>query len=181
MSAGDTRTAAETVTGAGLAERVRSGDDEAFVAAVSPHQARLLRLVGRFVPTRDDAEDVVQEAIVAAYRQRRRFRGEASFETWLSRIAIYTALRFAREQRRAASTRGEDSRDPRNEVDRAAQIAVRDAVARLPENLRAPIVLRFYEGLSGQEIAELLGCKQSTVWTRLYRGLQKLRDDLQEG
>ncbi len=165
----------------GLIEGVRSGDDEAFVAAVAPHQARLLRLVGRLVPTRDDAEDVVQETIIAAYRQRRRFRGDASFGTWLGRIAIYAALRFARRQRRAARAACGERPQPTGQPGPAAQIAVRDAVARLPEKLRVPIILRFYEGLSGQEIAELLGCKQSTVWTRLYRGLQRLRNDLQEG
>jgi RNA polymerase sigma-70 factor (ECF subfamily) len=178
---GDSRTTGEAVTRAGLSEGVRSGDDEAFVAAVLPHQARLLRLVGRLVPTRDDAEDVVQEAIIAAYRQRRRFRGDASFGTWLGRIAIYTALRFARQQRRGASTASGERPPSTGPGEPAARIAVRDAVARLPEKLRVPIILRFYEGLSGQEIAELLGCKQSTVWTRLYRGLQRLRNDLQEG
>lgn len=169
------------MTRQGLLNGVRAGDDEAFVAAVSPHQARLLRLVGRFLPSREDAEDAVQEAIVAAYWQRRRFRGDASFATWLTRIAIHTALRFARKQRRIADGSGEASRTPAERPDQATHIAVRDAVARLPEKLRVPIVLRFYEGLSGQEIAELLGWKPSTVWTRLYRGLQRLRNDLQEG
>jgi RNA polymerase sigma-70 factor (ECF subfamily) len=60
-------------------------------------------------------------------------------------------------------------------------MVVRAAVMRLPEKLRAPVVLRFYEGLEGEEIASLLGCKASTVWTRLYRGLERLRSELGEG
>jgi RNA polymerase sigma factor (sigma-70 family) len=162
-----------------LVREARAGDQEAFRALMQGHQARLLRLVGRFVGSREDAEDVVQEAFIAAYRQMGRFRGDASFGTWLGRIAIYKALKVAKRERRATPLEGNPARQSADEPDQAAAIAVREAVARLPERLRLPVLLRFWEGLSGKEIAEMLGWKQSTVWTRLYRGLERLRKDLQ--
>ena len=162
-----------------LVRAARAGDQEAFRALMQRHQARLLRLVGRFVGSREDAEDVVQEAFIAAYRQMGRFRGDASFGTWLGRIAIYKALKVARRERRATPLEGNPARQSADEPDRAAAIAVREAVARLPEKLRLPVVLRFWQGLSGKEIAEMLGWKQSTVWTRLYRGLERLKRELE--
>ncbi|MDP6107728.1 MAG: RNA polymerase sigma factor, partial [Candidatus Brocadiia bacterium] len=119
--------------------------------------------------------DVVQEAVVEGYRQVRRFRGEASLGTWLGRIVIRKAMR-ASKQRNVAREVDVSEVAP----DEAQRIAVREAVARLPSRLRAPVVLRFYEGLSGDEIAALLDSKPSTVWTRLYRGLKRLREDLGE-
>jgi len=162
-----------------LTRRLRAGDSDAFRALMQRHQARLLRLVGRFVGSREDAEDVVQETFIAAHRQMSRFRGDASFGTWLGRIAIYKALKVARRERRATPLEGNPARQSADEPDRAAAIAVREAVARLPEKLRLPVVLRFWEGLSGKEIAEKLGWKQSTVWTRLYRGLERLKRELE--
>ncbi len=162
-----------------LVRAARAADQEAFRALMQRHQAGVLRLVGRFVASREDAEDVVQETFIAAYRQMRRFRGDASFGTWIGRIAIYKALKVARGQR--PLERYEDNPEAHSveEADGAQALAVREAVARLPEKLRLPVVLRFWEGLSGKEIAGVLGWKQSTVWTRLYRGLERLRKDLQ--
>lgn len=155
-----------------------AGDDEAFVAAVHVCQERVLRMVGRFVPVLQDAEDIVQEAILEAYRQLPRFRGEASFDTWLYRIALYKALAVVRRANRRPTTHEDCQTHDADDTDTA--LAARAAVARLPTKLRLPVVLRFYEGLSGDEIAQLLGCKQSTVWTRVYRALARLRMELEE-
>jgi len=162
-----------------LVEQARAGNRGAFCALMHRHQAGLLRLVGRFLASREDAEDVLQDTFVAAYRQMDRFRGEAAVGTWLGRIALYTAMRVSRRQRLTAS----DDPDPEawgvEETDRAEALAVREAVGRLPEKLRLPVVLRFWEGMSGREMAAMLGWRQSTVWTRLYRGMERLRKDLQ--
>jgi RNA polymerase sigma-70 factor (ECF subfamily) len=163
-----------------LVQHAREGQAEAFEALARRHQAGTLRLVGRILPHREDAEDVVQEAIVAAFRQMARFRGEASFATWLGRIALHKAMRVARRGKREVEAGCED--EPESQASEATEaLVVRQAVARLPERLRVPVVLRFYEGLEGHEIAELLGCRESTVWTRLYRGLQRLREELGGG
>ena len=163
-----------------LLARARDGDRDAFAELARRHQADLLRVAGRFVASREDAEDAVQEALVAAYRQLHRFRGDSSLKTWLTRIAINRALKIAR--RRGIEQRSKNHRRPASQArpDPAETLAVREAVSRLPSALRVPVVLRFWEGMSGAEIAETLGCKQSTVWTRLYRGLERLRKDLGE-
>ncbi|HEY3397948.1 MAG TPA: RNA polymerase sigma factor [Armatimonadota bacterium] len=158
-----------------------AGDDDAFVALARRHQAQVLRLVGRVLPGREDAEDVVQEAIMAAYRQRRAFRHEASFGTWLTRIALRMAVRKSRRNRRQAPLDCEVTSLPAAEQDLSLPLLLGEALRKLPEEFRIPLVLRFYEDLSGAEIAALLGWKQSTVWTRLYRGLEMLRRDLEEG
>ncbi len=171
----------EAVSDIELVEQARLGQAEAFEALARRHQAGTLRLVGRILPHREDAEDVVQEAIVAAYRQMARFRGEASFGTWLGRIALHKAMRVARRRRREVDVDCEGVQETGALAGVAEAVVVREAVARLPERLRVAVVLRFYEGLEGHEMAELLGCRESTVWTRLYRGLQRLREELGGG
>jgi RNA polymerase sigma-70 factor (ECF subfamily) len=164
-----------------LVDQAKRGDTEAFAALVRRHQALVLRLAGRFLPQREDAEDVAQEAIAAAYRQLPRFRGEASFGTWLGRIALYKALRLAPRRERTRGGDCEEQAEPATLPCSPETLMVREAVARLPEALKVPLVLRFYEGLNGREIAALLGCRQSTIWTRIYRGLERLRRQLEDG
>ncbi len=158
----------------------RGGDTMAFAALARRHQADLLRVTGRFVPTAEDAEDIVQDALVAAWQQLGGFRGGSSLKTWLTRIAVNRALKLARRRRVedtfASTPAGPQAPDP----DHAEVLAVRGAVARLPEKLRAPVILRVWEGMSGAEVAEVLGWRQGTVWTRLYRGLEMLRRELEE-
>lgn len=163
--------------GENVLRRAQAGDAEAFSSLVRDHEAMLLRLAGRFLPRREDAEDAVQEAIVAAFRQLRRFRGECAFSTWLGRITVYRAMRLSRRRAPEAPLSPEELAAAPQAVE---LLAVRAAVSALPGNLRAPVVLRFYEGLDGKEIAALLGCKESTVFTRLYRGLERLRRELKE-
>ena len=158
-----------------LVHRAQHGDQEAFVALVRRHQDTLLRVVGRVLPQREDAEDVVQEAIVAAYRQVGAFRGQAAFGTWLTRIALRMAARRSRRRPALTFTDCDPPDEPRVDAQPSLSLLMAEAVEKLPDALRIPLVLRFYEGLSGAEIAAALGCKQSTVWTRLYRGLAQLR------
>ncbi len=170
---------ATNLSDADLVRRIKSGEQKAFGILIERYQGGLLRLVGRFAENREDAEDVVQETFIAAYRQMARFRGEASLATWLSRIAIYRALKASRRHKRSVNANYEHDRANDHQPDAAEFVTVREAVARLPKKLRVPVVLRFWEDLSGREIAEVLDWKQSTVWTRLYRGLDHVRRELQ--
>jgi RNA polymerase sigma-70 factor (ECF subfamily) len=162
-----------------LLQKVRAGHTPAFATLVRRHQAALLSLVGSFVSTREDAEDVVQEAFVEAYRQLDRFRGDASFRTWVGRIAIYKAMGLAKRQQLVIGDDREFEDAAQPPTNPAEAIWVRDAVHDLPEELRLPVVLRFWRDMSGREIAELLDWEQSTVWTRIYRGLEQLRRTLE--
>ncbi len=176
----ETRRATDDQPEHALLERARSGDTAAFAALARCHQAHLLRVTARLVPTPEDAEDIVQDALVAAWEQLGRFRGDSSLRTWLTRIALHKAMKLMRrrgvEDTFASTPPGPPAPDP----ELAEVLAVRAAVAHLPLKLRAPVVLRFWEGMSGAEIAQVLGWRQGTVWTRLYHGIELLRRDLTE-
>ena len=163
-----------------LLQRVRGGDSAAFAELVRRHQAALLNLVAPFVALREDAEDAVQDAFVEAWRQLDRFRGDASFRTWVGRIAIYRAMAFAKKQRPVTADAPDWDGEGPPPPDAAEALAVREAVLALPEDFRLPVVLRFWRDMSGREIAALLGWEQSTVWTRIYRGLEQVRRTLEE-
>ncbi len=162
-----------------LLNRVRAGDTRAFAVLVRRHQAALLRLVDPLVATPEDAEDVVQEAFLEAYRQRDRFRGDASFRTWVGRIAVFRAMRLAGKRRPVTGDGAALEGMTQPSANPAETLAVRDAVAELPDELRVSVVLRYWRELTGREIAEILGWEQSTVWTRIYRGLEQIRRTLE--
>lgn len=186
-------------SGAWHDERV---DDRALIAAVlAGERDRFADLVERETPTvyraclrilgqQHDAEDVTQEAFVAAFRSMRTYRGDGSLRGWLLRIA--TRLAFRRlAQRRPADPLGDLladrlPADPRAEPAAAAVLrerraAVRDAVAALPEQYREVVALRFFGDLSLSEIATVTGRPLSTVKTHLRRGLQRLQPALADG
>ncbi len=170
-----------------LVERVQSGDQEAFGLLVGKYQRKLLRLVMRFVRDPAEAEDVAQEAFIKAYRALPNFRGESAFYTWLYRIGVNTAKNWLVANGRRMPTVTditseesdggiEDSVLLRNEEtpDRvllSKQIGetVNAAMDALPEDLRMAISLREIEGLSYEEIAQVMDCPIGTVRSRIFR------------
>ena len=162
-----------------LLSRARGGETAAYGELVRRHQQYLLHLVRPLVASDDDAEDAVQEAFVEAWRQLSRFREEASFRTWVGRIAVFGAMRVARKPRLVSGDPLVEGQAAES-ADQAEVMAVREAVQELPEEFRLPLILRFWREMSGREIGDLLGWVQSTVWTRIYRGLEQLRRTLEE-
>ena len=169
-----------------LVERVQQGDKASFDILVSKYQRKLFRLVLRFVHNQTEAEDVVQETFIKAYRALHQFRGEAAFYTWLYRIGINTARNFLdnRGRRVPASTdmtaeqvesfsEGENLRDINTpeSVLASKQIAqtVNLAIDELPDDLRTALMLREMEGLSYDEIATVMDCPIGTVRSRIFR------------
>lgn len=178
-----------------LVERVQLGDKKAFELLVIKYQRKLMRLVSRLVRDRSEAEDVVQEAFIKAYRALPRFRGESAFYTWLYRIGINTAKNFLVTQGRkgqSVSSAESDSSDGGDEGEQlwdintpesvlaSKQIAhtVNVAMEALPEELRVAITLREIEGLSYEEIAEAMGCPIGTVRSRIFRAREAISDRL---
>lgn len=155
------------------------------------HGARLIEIAAAVIGVRSDAEDVVQEAFIKAYRGRSSFRGDASPGTWLRRIVLNEALDFRRRafgrdgKRRPGgpgSSGGRPDEQPgrgpapetqASEVERAD--AVRRAIDALPEEQRTVVLLREMEGLGYREIAELLGLPLGTVESRVLRARERLR------
>src|SRR3954470_14086830 len=178
-----------------LVERVQAGERQAFDLLVAKYQRRLMRLVSRLVHDPAEAEDVVQETFIKAFRALRHFRGDSAFYTWLYRIGINTAKNFLVTQGRRAPTStdtdaeeaetfddGEHLRDINTPESMLAtkQIAetVNVAMNALPEELRMAITLREIEGLSYDEIAEAMGCPIGTVRSRIFRAREAIAEKL---
>jgi RNA polymerase sigma-70 factor, ECF subfamily len=178
-----------------LVERAQQGDKKAFELLFVKYQRKLARLVGRLVRDQGEMEDVVQESFIKAYRALPNFRGESAFYTWLYRIGVNTAKNYLMSQGRKAPTSTDkdaqeaetfddaeqlrDNTTPES-VYQAKQIAstVNSAMAKLPEDLRTAITLREIEGLSYDEIAELMDCPIGTVRSRIFRAREAIAADL---
>jgi RNA polymerase sigma-70 factor (ECF subfamily) len=172
--------------------RVRAGDREAFGSLVRRYQDKVYSIVSNYVGAGEDALDLTQEAFVKAYSQLPRFRGQSSFYTWLYRIAVNVSIDHKRRQatRRSLSLEqvvesgvqieGEESLDPQQ----AAEISalgdtLRVALEALPARLRSVVLLHDVEGMTHQEIGEILGCSVGTAKSRLSRARAELRRRLQ--
>ena len=182
----------EAASDAELVAYALARDGRAFRAIMTRYNQRLYRLARGIVGRASEAEDVVQEAYVHAFRSLDSFRGDSALSTWLSRIVINEALGRLRKQKRAGKATdlqvaeaeiiqfpGNASDDPeRTMAQRQILHLVEEATDHLPATFRAVFVARVIEGLSMEETAELLGIKPETVKTRLYRARQMVRKEL---
>ena len=173
-------------------ERWQAGDLSAFEALVRRHERRVFSLVFRMLGSREEAEDVAQEAFLALHRHGHRFRREARFSTFVYRVAANAALNRRRSlgRRRAreeALSHRQDAGDdlpsaPRDPEDAASggeiQARVQAALLGLPKDLRLAVVLYDIEGQSYGEIAEVLQIPEGTVKSRIHRARTALRDRL---
>ncbi len=174
-----------------LVERAQRGDKHAFELLVIKYQRKLTRLLSRFIRDASEVEDVTQEAFIKAYRALPSFRGDSAFYTWLYRIGINTAKNYLVAMRRRAPTvtgadseeaegieEGEQLRDlntPENQL-MTRQIAetVDQSLQELPEELRTAITLREIDGLSYEEIAQVMNCPIGTVRSRIFRAREAI-------
>ena len=175
---------AEQLTDQALVERVQQGDKKAFNLLVSRYQNRVAGLLTRYVSP-NDIPDVVQESFIKAYRSIGAFRGDSAFYTWLYRIAVNTAKNYLTAQGRRPPNEdilaeeaesydvGSNLRDvatPENEMlSNELKKIVFDTIKGLQEDLRIAITLREIEGLSYEEIAEIMECPVGTVRSRIFR------------
>jgi RNA polymerase sigma-70 factor (ECF subfamily) len=173
-----------------LVERVKRGDKSAFDLLVLKYQHRIVKLVSRYVRDPSDALDVAQEAFLKAYRAIPKFRGESAFYTWLYRIAINTAKNYlVMMSRRPAEIEPETAEGEPSELesilkDQATpenlllteeiQRTIVEAIETLPEDLRTAINLREVEGLSYEEIAQVMSCPIGTVRSRIFRAREAI-------
>ncbi len=168
-----------------LVESARAGDPAAFAELVARYQDEVFTLALRLVRDRSLAADVAQEAMVRAYRSIASFRGQAAFSTWLHRITVNTAwTQLDRARRRQADPLDEVAELPApslagdpvraaESVDLRARLSA--AVAALPPDQRAVVVLKDVYGWSHAEIAEELSVSVTATKVRLHRAHQRLR------
>jgi RNA polymerase sigma-70 factor (ECF subfamily) len=177
-----------------LVERAVAGDQRAFELLVIKYQRRIQRLIARMVRDVDLVEDIAQETFIRAYRALHQFRGDAQFYTWLYRIAVNTAKKTLLEMKRdptvseaALRTLQDDeetslpgleliSAETPETVLAAKDIAnaVNAALDALPEDLRQALTLRELDGLSYEEIAEVMDCPIGTVRSRIFRAREAI-------
>ncbi len=178
-----------------LVERAQRGDKKAFELLVVKYQRKLARLLSRFIRDTSEVEDVTQEAFIKAYRALPSFRGDSAFYTWLYRIGINTAKNYLVAMgRRAPTVTGVDSEEaegieegdqlkdlntPENQMmSRQIVETVNQTLQELPEELRTAITLREIDGLSYEEIAQIMNCPIGTVRSRIFRAREAIAEQL---
>ena len=169
-----------------LVERAQSGDKKAFELLVIKYQRKVERLLSRIIRDRAEVEDVAQESFIKAYRALANFRGDSAFYTWLYRISVNTAKNYLISQGRRAPTSTEfDAEEAEGFEDASGlrDIATPDAelmskqigaivnktIDALPGELKTAITLREIDGMSYEEIAQIMDCPIGTVRSRIFR------------
>ena len=177
-----------------LVARVQKGDSRAFDLLVLKYQNKIFGLISRYIRDADEIQDVAQEAFIKAYRALPKFRGDSAFYTWLYRIAINTAKNYlvakgrrppatdvdvgdAEYYETASSLR--DIESPENALygEELKQV-VETAIKELPEDLRAAVTLREFDGLSYEDIADVMECPVGTVRSRIFRAREAIDKQL---
>ena len=173
----------ESVTEKGLVEGCRRRDRHAQRALFEQTSARIVRLLHRMTGNQDDASDLAQETYFKAFDRIEEFDGRSSITTWLYRIAVNEALQFLRRGRTTRRILGELTPSvaaPCPEEATAVRMDVRAALAAVDPPDRAILLLRYEEGLDYRAIAEVIGCANGTVASRLSRARDRLREILRE-
>ena len=184
-----------------LMERYRAGDEDAFTLLVRRHQQPLINFIARYINDRDGAEDLAQETFVRIFKASPRYKpGQAHFKTWMYHIAANLCKNELRNRGRRNRYRVDNVIEGNGDSERIDLIesapadaafqpevalerkelhdAIQSAIAELPEQYRAPLVLRDLQGLSYDEISETLGLRSGTTKSRINRARLMLKDKL---
>jgi RNA polymerase sigma-70 factor (ECF subfamily) len=170
-----------------LIERARAGDRDAQEALVRRHLGEVFDLAWRILGVRDVAQDAAPDAIISALGALHRFRGEASFRTWLLRITVNAAKTHFRRQSRRREVKLTLASDVRSEeLDPAAETMLRAEAGRvaallehLPPKQRMAVILRVNRGLSYAEVGDLLDCSEGAARVNYHLGVKRLRELVQ--
>jgi RNA polymerase sigma-70 factor (ECF subfamily) len=177
-----------------LVKRVQQGDKSAFDVLVLKYQQKVVNLISRFVSDQSECYDVAQETFIKAYRALGNFRGDSQFYTWLYRIAANTAKNHLASRSRKSPTYSVDVEDAEHYsgdnrlkdnttpeslmlTEEIKQTVFR-AIEKLPEDLKTAITLRELEGLSYEEIADVMDCPIGTVRSRIFRARDAIDKEL---
>lgn len=177
-----------------LVVRVQRGDKSAFDFLVLKYQHKIIQLVNRYVKDASEAQDVAQEVFIKAYRAINNFRGDSAFYTWLYRIAINTAKNdlVSRSRRhtdyqveiQVAETfenarQLQDMNTPETELlNQEILVTIKKTIDHLPEEMRVAIILREFDGLSYEAIAQTMDCPVGTVRSRIFRAREAIDNQL---
>lgn len=179
-----------------LVAKVQKGDSRAFDMLVLKYQHKIFGLISRYVNDPDEVQDVAQEAFIKAYRALPKFRGESAFYTWLYRIAINTAKNYLVSRSRRPPGSDVEIGDAEyfegggalREIETPEtalfgaelKVVVERAIRELPEDLRTAVTLREFDGLSYEDIAEIMDCPVGTVRSRIFRAREAIDKQVRE-
>lgn len=179
-----------------LVAKVQKGDSRAFDVLVLKYQHKIFGLISRYVNDPDEVQDVAQEAFIKAYRALPKFRGESAFYTWLYRIAINTAKNYLVSRSRRPPGSDVEIGDAEyfegggalREIETPEtalfgaelKIVVERAIRELPDDLRTAVTLREFDGLSYEDIAEIMDCPVGTVRSRIFRARESIDKQVRE-
>ncbi|MES2663609.1 MAG: RNA polymerase sigma factor RpoE [Pseudomonadota bacterium] len=168
-----------------LVERAQQGNHAAFDLLVKKYQHRIISMIYRMVKSHDDALDIAQEVLIKAYRALPQFRGDSAFYTWLYRIAVNTAKNHLTSTVHKAQIKSVDVDDqepfaleiglsdnagPEAQLSRdQLEQVINSALHSIPDDLKQALMLREFDGLSYEEIAEVMKCPIGTVRSRIFR------------
>ena len=177
-----------------LVRRVQAGETGAFDILVQKYQHKVVNLVGRFVSDPAECQDIAQDAFIKAYRAIESFRGDSQFYTWLYRIAANTAKNHLASRARKSPTYAIDVDDaehfegesglkeytnPENLLlTEEIKATIFAAIEKLPDDLKSAITLREIDGLSYEEIADVMDCPIGTVRSRIFRARDVIDKEL---
>lgn len=177
-----------------LVNRVQKGDKTAFDLLTRKYQHKIAKLISRYVRDRREVEDVTQEALIKAYRAIGGFRGDSAFYTWLYRISVNTAKNYLESQGRrppgtdleiesaelvdGGSSLREQATPERQMLTDEIANTVHRVIDGLPDDLRTAITLREIEGMSYEEIADVMDCPIGTVRSRIFRAREAVDQEL---
>jgi len=171
-----------------LVGRFLLGDTQAFDMLVIKHQQAIVRVVSIYIHDHDAVKDVVQDTFIKAYKGLKNFRRDSQFYTWLYRIAVNTALSNFKANRHYRNMLDIDEAfhpesitnltsietPEKNALNDELRHAIKQAVERLPLALRSSLLLREQEGLSYEQIADVVGCRIGTVRSRISRAREQI-------
>jgi RNA polymerase sigma-70 factor (ECF subfamily) len=176
-----------------LVAEAKKGNLEAFGLLVERYQNRLYQIVRRFVPSHEDADDLIQETWMQAFRALPSFREEAGFYTWIYRIALNLTINFLRKQKKEKQWESYEfwEKGPEENLGKKLRATEEDpglyelrekiemAIKKLPLPYRSAFILVTQEGLNYRQVAKILGCSENTVAWRMFKAREKLQKELQ--
>ncbi len=176
-----------------IIQEIRNGQPRRFAALVDRHKDRAMTLAVRIVGNREEAEELVQDSFVRAFRSLEDFRGDSRFGTWFYRILYNVCMTNVTRKRKEGGEAAEFTEDdllsevpsPEDETDALALLEeeefrqrIRDAIETLPENQRTAVTMFYVQEMTYEEIARVTGQPMGTVKTNLFRGREALRRDV---
>lgn len=179
-----------------LIDALKSGDERAFAELVAYYQPRVMKIIGRYLHDHEEIQDLAQETFIKAYNALDKFRGDSKFYTWLYRIAINTAKNYVIRQQHVVPTVDieldkddysmlknvlKELANPENELlSEELQAQIYNVLDNMPDELKIALMLREVEGLSYDDIADVMGCPVGTIRSRIFRARDIIADSLNE-